>query len=346
MLCFKFLHAIAYPMRVAMYYNNSDVRLEEMPKPIIDENELLVKAMACGLCGSDVLEWYRIKKAPLVLGHEMTGIVEESKNEKYMVGDRVFVSHHVPCDACHYCINGHHTACETLHRTKFYPGGFSEFVRIPEINTYNGILMLPHSVSYEDGTFIEPLGTVIRGQRLANIRSNDDVLVLGAGIVGILHIQLAKLKGARVIATDISDYRLDMAERFGADHVINAKELDEKLIEADRKTDKVIVCTGAESAAKQALLSVDKGGTVLFFAVPMSDIYVPINDFWKNEITVMTSYAAGPRDLKEALGMIREKKIDVRGMITHRLGLAETGTGFRLVADAKDSMKVIIEPQR
>jgi L-iditol 2-dehydrogenase len=332
-------------MRVAMYYNNNDVRLEELPKPVIAEGELLVKAMACGICGSDVLEWYRIKKAPLVLGHEMTGIIEESKNEKYKVGNRVFVSHHVPCDSCFYCNNDHHTACETLHKTNFYPGGFSEYVRVPEINTCNGIFFLPDNVSYEDGTFIEPLGTVIRGQRLAKIKQGDTVLVLGSGIVGILHIQLAKLKGARVIATDVNEYRIKMAERFGADLAINAENLNEKLVK-NKLADKVIVCTGAESAAKQALLSVDKGGTVMFFAVPIADISIPINDFWKNEITIMTSYAAGPRDLKEALELIRDNKINVKAMVTHRLGLEETGLGFRLVADAKDSIKVIIEPHR
>jgi len=337
-------------MRVAMYYNNNDIRIEELPKPDISEGELLVKAMACGICGSDVLEWYRIKKAPLVLGHEMTGVVSESKNKKYKKGDRMFVSHHVPCNSCHYCLNGHHTACETLHKTNFYPGGFSEYVRIPKINVESGVYILPDSVSYEDGTFIEPLGTVVRGQRLAKIKSDDIVLILGSGIAGILHIQLAKLSGAKIIATDINEYRLDMAKRFGADFVINAKEdVPEKLIEMNgRLADKVIVCTGAESAAKQALQCVDRGGTVLFFAVPEPgvDIEIPINDFWKNEITILTSYGAGPRDLKEALELIGDNKINVHDMITHRLSLAETGLGFRIVADAKSSMKVIIEPQR
>ncbi len=123
-------------MRVAMYYNNRDVRLEEIPTPQIGPGELLVKVLASGICGSDVMEWYRIKKAPLVLGHEVTGeIVAIGEGlEGYKIGDRVFVSHHVPCNTCRYCLRGYHTACETLRTTNFDPGGFAEYIRVPGIN--------------------------------------------------------------------------------------------------------------------------------------------------------------------------------------------------------------------
>jgi len=201
-------------MRVAMYYNNHDVRLEEMPKPHIGPGELLVKVQASGICGSDVMEWYRIKKAPLVLGHEITGeIVEVGKGvERYHVGERVFVSHHVPCNTCRYCLNDHHTACETLHTTNYDPGGFAEYLRVPPINVDRGVFLLPDEVSFEDGTFIEPLACVSRGQRLAGLFPSQTVLVLGSGISGLLHIALAKTSGAeRIIATDVSDYRLRAA---------------------------------------------------------------------------------------------------------------------------------------
>jgi len=331
-------------MRVAVYYNNNDVRVEEVPKPKIGKGEFLLKAMASGICGSDVMEWYRIKTAPRVLGHEVTGeIVETGEGVPYKVGQRVFVSHHVPCNECNYCKEGHHTACETLHRTNFYPGGFSEFIRVPEINVRNGVYPLPDNVSYEDGTFIEPLACIFRGQRLAGIRKGQTVLVLGCGISGLLHIQLAKSKGVgRILATDINEFRLRMAEKFGADEVINAGE------EVSVKADIVIVCTGAEAAAKQALNSVDRGGTIMFFAVPEPgfNLLVPINEFWRNEITIKTSYGAAPDDLKTALNLIKDNKINVKDMITHRLPLSETGKGFRLVAEAKESLKVIVEPNQ
>lgn len=338
-------------MKVAMYYNNSDVRLEEMPRPEIGQDELLFKVMACGICGSDVLEWYRIKKAPLVLGHEATGYVEEvgSGVKQYKKGDRVFVAHHVPCNTCRYCRKGSHTACETLHSTNFYPGGFAEYVRVPGINVDRGIYSLPDDMSYEDGTFIEPLACAVRGQRLARISSGDTILVIGSGVAGLLHIQLAKTLGAgTIIATDINEYRLDTARRFGADVVINAKEdVRARVIEANgRLADKVIVCAGAMPAARQALQCADSGGTVLFFAVPEpgNDVPVPMNEMWRNEVTLMTSYGAAHLDLSAALGLIRAGTVNVNGMITHRLPLSKIGEGFRLVANAGESLKVIIEP--
>ena len=341
-------------MRVAMYYSNKDVRLEEMPIPKIGPGEILVKVMACGICGSDVMEWYRIKKAPRVLGHEATGVIVEVGEgvERYKVGDRVFVSHHVPCNECRYCLSGHHTACETLHTTNFDPGGFSEYVRVPKINVERGVLLLPDHVSFEEGTFIEPLGCVIRGQRIAQVKPGHTVLVLGSGPAGLLHIQLARLKGARrIIATDINEYRLEAAKRFGADVVINAKEDVPAIVREvneNRPADRVIICTGALPAIHQAWQCVDRGGTILFFAVPPPDVKVtiPITDFWRNEITVTTSYGASPMDLTEALELISGRKINVRDMITHKLSLAEAGLGFQMVAEAKECIKVIIEPHR
>ncbi|MBI2659174.1 alcohol dehydrogenase catalytic domain-containing protein [Candidatus Woesearchaeota archaeon] len=339
-------------MRVAVYYNNKDVRIEEMSIPEINDDEILIKTMASGICGTDVLEWYRIKKAPLVLGHEFSGIVEKAgKNVKnFKIGDRVMVSHHVPCMKCHYCLNNHHTACETLHKTNVDPGGFSEYVRIPKINVEIGTFKLPENVSFEEGTFIEPLGTVIRAQRLANLKENQTLLVIGSGISGLMHIALAKSKNTKkIVAVDINEYRLNAAKRFGADFVFDGKESiaeEIKKINDGRLADVVIVCTGAMAAAQQGLKCVDKGGIILFFAVPRPDekFEIPINDFWRNEIKVMTSYGAAPNDLIESIELIKNKKINLQDMITHKLKFDEIQEGFRLVADAKDSLKVIVEP--
>jgi L-iditol 2-dehydrogenase len=341
-------------MRVAMYYNNRDVRLEEMPTPQIGPGELLVKVMASGICGSDVMEWYRIKKAPLVLGHEIAGeIVKVGEGvERYQVGDRVFVSHHIPCNTCRYCLNGQHTVCETLHTTNYDPGGFAEYLRVPRLNVDRGVFLLPDEVSYEEGAFIEPLACVVRGQRVARLQPGQTVLVLGSGISGLLHIALACALGAgRIVATDINGYRLKAAQRFGADVVIHAQEdVPARLRQANegRLADLVIVCTGAFPAFLQALQSVDRGGTVLFFAPtePGVDLAVPVNDFWRNSITLMPSYGNSPLDAVVAIELIRARRVPVREMITHRLSLAETGLGFQLVAEAGESIKVIIEPHR
>jgi L-iditol 2-dehydrogenase len=339
-------------MLTAVYYNNHDVRIEEIPKPEIGNGEFLLKVMASGICGSDVTEWYRVPKAPKVLGHEATGVIAETGAEvaEYRIGDRVFVSHHVPCNKCRYCLSGHHTACETLHTSNYFPGGFSEYIRVPRINVERGVYRLPLDMSYEEGTFIEPLACVVRGQRLAAVKKEDTVLVIGGGVAGLLHAQLARFRGVRrVVVADLNLYRLGLAERFGADATINAKEdLPQKLKEVieGRLADKVIVCTGATQAALTALECVDKGGTILFFAVPNPTVRVPlpITQFWRNEVTLKTSYGAAPNDLAESLSILSEKKLNVEDMITHRLSLRQAAEGFRLMAEAGESLKVILEP--
>lgn len=327
-------------MRVVKYYNNKDLRLEELPMPCIDSGELLIEVFASGICGTDVMEWYRIKKAPRILGHEIAGIIAESKSDKYKAGQRVFVSHHVPCNKCKYCLAGNHTACDTLHKGNYAPGGYSEFIRVPKINVDLGVYLLPEDVSYQEGTMIEPLACAVRGQRVINVTKRQVVLILGSGVSGLLNIELAKLKGAKVIATDINEYRLSKARESGADEVVNANQV------LDIQADRIIICTGAYSAAEQAFQCIDKSGVILFFAIPDKDIIIPTVDFWRNEITVTASYGAAPVDLEESLDLIKNKKIDVKSLITHRLPLEKAKEGFNLVSSAKESLKVILEPNQ
>ena len=325
-----------------MYYKNDDVRVEEMAKPTPSAGEILVKMEASGICGSDVLEWYRLAKAPLVLGHEMTGdIVSVGAGVgDFKVGDTVFVSHHVPCDECSFCLGDKHTACSTLHTTNYDPGGFAEYIRVPALQVSKGTFLL-EGLSYEEGTFIEPLGCVVRGQRLLNVGKEDSLLVIGSGMSGILHIQLAKSSGVkRIVAIDVHRYKLDMASKFGADSSVMASSV------VDEKFDKVIVCAGALSATEQALKLVKSGGSVLFFAVPQPGVEVslPLNEFWRNQVTLLTSYGAAPRDLVEAMALLRGKKVNVLDMVTHRVSLGEIGKGFALAASGTESLKVIVHP--
>ncbi|MFC1919023.1 zinc-dependent dehydrogenase [Chloroflexota bacterium] len=342
-------------MRVAMWYNNRDVRIEEVPVPEIGPGELLMRVEASGICGSDVMEWYRLDRAPLVLGHEVAGqIVRVGEGvDGYKEGDRISAAHHVPCNTCYYCLHGHHTACDTLRRTNFDPGGFAEYIRLPAINVDRGVFMLPEEVSYEEATFVEPLACVLRGQRLANMQPGKSVLVIGSGIAGLIHVLLACASGAsRVIATDINDYRLETAQRFGAEATIHASQdvaACLRQINQGHLADLVILCTGAESASTQALKSVERGGTILFFAPTDPGVTIPISInelFFRNDITITTSYAGSPADYQTALDLIHASTVQVSQMISHRLSLAETGLGFQLTAKARDSIKVIIKPQK
>jgi len=325
-------------MRVARYYNNNDIRIEDIPTPQINSGEILVKVKASGICGTDVMEWYRVKKGPRILGHEIAGDIVESQSDKYQKGQRVFVSHHVPCENCKYCQEGNHTACETLHKGNYDPGGYSEFVRVPRINVDYGVYVLPDEVTYEEGTMIEPLACVIRGQRVIDVQKNHTVLILGCGVSGLLNIQWAKCKGATVIATDICDYRLQKAKDFGADEIIDAKK------DFSLKSDRIIICTGAAKAVEQALASIDRKGVILLFAISSVDITVPTVDFWRNEITLTSSYGAAPVDLKEALSIIEKKEIDIKKTITHQLPLEKIQEGFQIASQARESLKVVLVP--
>ena len=340
-------------MRVGMYYNNSRVEIEELPIPVVGPRDILVKVMASGICGSDVLEWYRIKKAPLVLGHELAGeVVEVGEGIKeFKRGDRVFATHHVPCNRCHWCLGGHETACPDFQtKNNFDPGGFSEYLRVSGRSIDTGTLLLPDAMSYEQGSFIEPLGTVVRGLRAVDLRPGDTLLVLGCGIAGLLMIKAARALGAgSIIATDIDDYRLEAAKRCGAEKAISASaDIPASIRETTggRLADKVIVCAGVLSAAQQALESIDRGGTVLFFAVPNpgETLSMDLSPFWRNDIRLKTCYGAAPLDNRQAMELMRAGNVDVEDLITHRYGLEGIMEGFKTAGAGKNCLKVIIKP--
>jgi L-iditol 2-dehydrogenase len=342
-------------VRVAVYYANDDVRLEERERPVAGPGELLMRVEASGICGSDTMEWYRKPKAPIVLGHEVAGVVEEvgAGVDDFASGDRIVTTHHVPCNACRYCETDRHAVCELLHGTTFDPGGFSEYVRLPAVNVERGTFHLPDSVGFDEGSFVEPLACVIRGLRLAGLREGDAVAVLGSGVSGILQIQAARALGAGpILATDVSEPRLEFARRFGADEAASAVEgsvIEQmKALNDGRLAERVIVCTGARPAFEQALELVDLGGSILFFAPlpPGETLALPVNDLWKRGVSIVHSYAGPPDDMWAALEMIASGRIDVAGMVTHRLPLERTGEGFRLMVEGRDSLKVVVEPQR
>ena len=343
-------------MRVLMYYSNNDVRLEEMPTPQIGPGELLLRVAASGICGSDVMEWYRRDKVPLVLGHEVAGEVVKVGDgiEKFKAGDRVAATHHVPCNTCHYCLSGHHTVCETLLKgTHFEPGGFAEYIRVPAINVDRGVFHIPEGVTYEEASFMEPLACVLRGQTGARLRPGQTVLVLGSGISGLLHVGLARALGAGlVVAADTISFRLKKAKEMGADIALHADdEILDRLRQANdgRLADLVIICF--DGFIPLGLKAVEKGGTILFFAgaAEGATLPAPINDlFWRTEITLTSTYAGAPFDCQTALKLIKEGGIHVLETVTHRLGMSEAHLGFQAVCapTEHDCIKVIVTPQR
>ncbi|MBW2022847.1 MAG: alcohol dehydrogenase catalytic domain-containing protein [Deltaproteobacteria bacterium] len=343
-------------MRVLMYYSNNDVRVEEMPVPQIGPGEILMKVISSGICGSDVMEWYRRDKVPLVLGHEVAGeVVEVGKGvEKFKPGDRITATHHVPCNTCHYCLSGHHTMCEMLLKgTRFYPGGFAEYVRIPSVNVDRGVFTIPEGVSFDRASFMEPLGCVLRAQRNAKLRPGQSVLVLGSGISGLLHVGVARSMGAGlVVAADTIDYRLEKAREMGAHVVARADDSVAEIVRENNDgylADVVIICY--EGFIPLALRCVERGGTVLFFAGASEDAKIPntINSiFWRTEVTLASSYGAAPVDCDLALKLIKANAVAVEKMISHRLSMEEATEAFGAVClpTKHQCIKVIVKPHQ
>jgi L-iditol 2-dehydrogenase len=339
-------------MQVAVYYSNRDVRIEERPIPEVGPGEVLMRVEASGICGSDVVEWYRVPRAPIVLGHEVSGTVESVGPgvRAFVPGDRIVTTHHVPCNACRPCLTGRHSLCETLRTTHFDPGGFAEFVRLPAPNVERGTFKLPDGVSAVAASFVEPLACTVRAQRIAGVGPGRSVAVLGSGLAGLLQIHLARALGAgSIVATDLHPYRQGAARRLGADVVVDARDDVPAAVRracGGSGADAVIVCAGAPAAVDQALRSVADGGVVLLFALlPRGEsLPVPLGDLWQRGVTVTSSYAGPPADMRTALDLIAAGRVDVLSMVTHRLPLDRAAEGFRLTAEAGESLKVVLEP--
>lgn len=340
-------------MKVAKYYSRDDVRLEQMPVPDIGAGELLVQVKACGLCGSDLMEWYTDSKAPTVLGHEPVGFVSRLGEgvKRFSPGDRVFVHHHVPCFVCHYCRRGNYSCCRTFRESRIYPGGFAEYIRVPTINVERDVLQLPAGLAFDEATLIEPTACAIRGMKRVGLQKGDTVLIVGAGVSGLLFTQLSRLWGAGLtIVSDVVDYRLQSARQLGADLTVNpgTEDLESKLQEWNegRGADLVIVTPSSLSAMEQALDLVGKGGTVLLYAplAPGATLPVEVHRLLFSEITLVATYSCGPDETRTALEYIHRGRVQTKGLVTHRFGLDEVGEAMALAVDARESLKIVIVP--
>jgi len=333
-------------MKVGLYFSHDDIRVEDRPIPTIGPREVLAEVKACGICGSDIMSWYRepaTRNGGINTGHEIAGRLVEvgSGLQDWKAGDRVIVTHHFPCLECTPCLDGNETACEAMHRKHIEPGGFSQFVRILESGVAGGLYRLPETMSYEEGSFVEPLGCVVRSMRKAAPIADRSVLVMGSGLAGLLHIKVARALGAsKIIAVDTNEHRLRAAEQAGAKQLIRAGD---PLPTADR----VFICTGSAAASVKALECVSRGGHILFFAAagPDKDLSIPVTRFWFSQPTIQFSYGAAPRDMHEATEWISSGRVRVDDLVTHRFGIEQAPQAFELAANPRDdSLKIIIHP--
>lgn len=338
--------------RALMFHRPGEMRLETVPLPDHGDGGMLIRIRACGLCPGEAMDWYMARKAPLVLGHEPVGeVVAAGASVKgFRPGDRVFVHHHAPCMRCARCRRGNYVHCATWRRTRLIPGGLSQFAVVPPEIVAGDTLLVPAALSDEAATFIEPLATVVKSLRRSRLRRGDRVLVIGLGVMGMLHLILARRLGAgMLIGADRVPSRLQRARAAGADRVVDVTR--ETLPEAVREAtdgdgaDVIVVGPGSVEVMQAGFDAAAPGGTVILFtpAEPQARWPLPVHDAYFREVTIVPSYSCGPDDTREALRLIGEG-LPVEPLVTHRLPLEAAMEGYRLVREATDALKVVVRP--
>ncbi|MBN2323026.1 MAG: alcohol dehydrogenase catalytic domain-containing protein [Spirochaetes bacterium] len=341
-------------MKAVVYYDENSIRCEDVETPKIKEGEILVRMKVCGICGGDLMHWYRTSAQPVVLGHEITGEIVETGNgvAKFKPGDRVCVHHHVACLSCRFCNHGDYIHCDQYKKNRIYPGGMAEYIRVSAPIVRSDVHLLPDSLSYEHASLSEPLACCIKGMDRTNLAPGDSVAVIGAGTVGIMNILLAKkIKGASfVIASDVLENRRQYAKRFGADLVLDPTEVNfaEAVKEATGGigVDAVIVAVSNSNAILQGLNAVRNGGVVLIFAPPAPDdeMTVSTNMLFFTEKRIVSSYNSSHVDMHRAFTLIASKTLDLDAMITHKFPMQKAAEAFS-AAQGRDGLKVLVTNQ-
>ena len=322
-------------MRVARSLTLEEVRVEEIEDPVAGPGEVVCDVLACGVCGSDVTDWYVARKLPTVLGHEPTGVVTAVGDgvESVAVGDRVAIHHHAPCGQCRRCLRGHETLCESFRSSALDPGGFAERVRISAELTPE-LLALPEDLDPVAATFVEPLACILRAQDRAGLRAGDSLLVVGAGAMGLLSVAAARARSvAAVWVREPRPDRLQLAEQWGAER--HGNEL----------VDVAIVCTPKPQAIAAAAAALAPGGTLCLYAPPAPGDPPAVDgtELFLRELTVTASYSAGAGDMRAALALLADGSIDPLPLVSHRLPLEEVGRALELQRRG-ESLKTVIVP--
>lgn len=331
------------------------VSVDEVTAPkLMEDGDILIKMHACGVCGSDLEKVYgQYGMSSAKLGHEPSGeVINVGKSvNDFNVGDRVFIHHHVACYSCYFCRHGDYTMCDMYQKSNITPCGLSEQILVPEWNvSHGGVIRLPDTVTFDEASFIEPLGCCIRALNKCNFQKGDDIAIIGSGPAGIMHVKLAKAFGAgKIIVLDINDFRMNFVKKYGDVHIFNSitdKDLTRKIkdLTGHRGVDLSIVATGSTKALIQSFEITRKGGKIMLFGVPSkgSEIPIDVSKIYSNEQSLISCYAASEIETNQALKLITEKRIDVKQLITHRFSINRADEAIRCAHEANDAMKVIV----
>jgi L-iditol 2-dehydrogenase len=346
-------------MRVARFYEPGDVRLEDMPEPTAGAGEVKLRVRACSTCGTDVKIFnhgHQHIDPPRVMGHEIAGEVVEVGDgvEGWAPGDRVQVIAAVPCGQCDECRRGRMTICPNQTSVGYhYEGGFAEYLVVPrQVLAVDGLNRIPEGVGFDEASVAEPLACVLNGQELAGVGAGDDVVVIGSGPIGCLHVRLARARGAaRVLLIDLNRSRLDLsAGVVEPDAAICSAEVDAvdevlKLTNG-RGADVVITAAASGKAQEEAVLMTARGGRIsLFGGLPKDNptIRLDSNLVHYRELTLVGANGSSPAHNKQALELIASGSVPVADLITHRLPLEQVLDAFGIVARG-EAIKVTVQP--
>ncbi len=339
-------------MKAVFVKGHSAVSVDEVKAPeMASDGDVLVRMRACGLCGSDLEKVYgEYGMTSGRLGHEPAGeVVKVGKAVKgFAPGDRVFIHHHVPCYSCHYCLHGDYTMCPEYQKSNIAPCGLAEQFIVPAWNvSRGGLIKLPEGMSFDEASLIEPLACCIRAWNKCNFQRGDDIAILGAGPAGLMHVILARAFGAgKVFVSDVNDFRLSFAKKYGVDTFNSMTDFAQKIKEqtGGRGVDIAIVATGSTKALLQSFDMTRRGGKIMMFGVPSkgSALSYDMSRLYSNEHSLIPSYAASEIETNQAIKLIAEKRIDIASLITHRFDIKDASAAIKCAHEAKDAMKVIV----
>jgi L-iditol 2-dehydrogenase len=337
--------------------------METVVVPAIGAGELLVKIATCGICGTDLKKIHTgSHSAPRIFGHEMAGTVVRTGAgvTRFRAGDRVMVYHHVPCGECFYCRKQTPAQCLLYKKVGATAGlepsggGFAEYIRVMDwIVARGGVVPIPDGVPFEQAAFMEPVNTVLKGVKLLNLATDDTVLVIGQGPIGLMHAALALRTGARVLTSDLYPERHAIAAKFGLHEPIHAgtEDVVKRAVDATegRGADAVILAVGGNALIQTAMDAVRPGGRVMLFAQTQhGQAAFDPGAVCMEEKTLLGSYSASFGILDEVTDLVfggYRNGFDWTRLISHRFPLEEAVAAIELASNPRaDSMKIMIEP--
>ena len=335
-------------MKAAVYRGAAGLAAEDWPQPAIGPGEVLLRLKGCGLCGSDIAKLGDpATRIPAVFGHEVVGEVAAigAGVSGFAVGDRVVAAHHVPCGACHYCRRGSESMCAAFKASSLDPGGFAEYVRVPEPNVRHAMFRVPPHVGDVAASFVEPLACCVRAVRRAGLRPGDTAVVVGLGSIGCLFVQLLKRAGATVVGCDTLAGRVALARQLGADDggAADAAGAAARALSDGRGADHVIVTGGGAQVLPWAADALRDGGAVHCFAGGGDTLPLSLDRLYRRELTISATYSSSPADLAEAFRLIAGNAIEVECLVTHQVALESLASGVDLMR-RREALKVYVTP--